>query len=69
MRRIVIWALSTLTVLVLLFSYRTSTSSIVGASGQVVAPTRAGSGGQAAPKTPAVPATPGTRAWPRPRST
>ena len=60
MRRIVIWALSTLTVLVLLFSYRTSTSSIVGASGQVVAPTRAGSGGQAAPKTPAVPATPGT---------
>ncbi|MEI2827295.1 MAG: FMN-binding protein [Dermatophilaceae bacterium] len=59
MRRIVIWALSTLTVLVLLFSYRTSTSSIVGASDQVVAPTRAASGGQAAPKTPPVPATPG----------
>ena len=60
MRRIVIWALSTLTVLVLLFSYRTSTSSIVGASGQVAAPTKAGSWGQAAPKTPAATTAPGS---------
>ena len=35
MRRITVWALSTITVVVLLFSYRTSTSS--GAAGSVVA--------------------------------
>ncbi len=47
MRRIVIWALSTLTVIVLLFSYHTSTSSVV-----ATAETRpATSGAQSAPST------------------
>lgn len=35
MRRILLWALSTLAVLVLLFSYHTSTSSRIGATQQV----------------------------------
>ena len=35
MRRIVLWALSTITTLVLLFSYHTSTSSTVSASTRV----------------------------------
>jgi len=38
MRRIVTWALSTLTVLVLLFSYHTSTSSAVAPAEQIAAP-------------------------------
>lgn len=37
MRRIVTWALSTVTVLVLLFSYHTSTSSVVAPAEQVAA--------------------------------
>ncbi|WP_448628420.1 FMN-binding protein [Geodermatophilus sp. URMC 64] len=43
MRRIVLWAMSTLTVLVLLFGYRTSTSSQL-TTGAVVAAPDAGSG-------------------------
>ena len=44
MRRIVTWALSTITVVVLLFSYRTSTSSIVGATSQVTSKAGPGAG-------------------------
>ncbi len=44
MRRITIWLLSTLSALVLLFSYHTSTSSSVAASTSIVGPLQAGTG-------------------------
>lgn len=67
MRRIVTWALSTITVVVLLFSYRTSTSSIVGATSQVTSKAGPGAGagnGKIADPTPTP--TPAPRPTPTP---
>src|SRR3569623_579089 len=51
MRRIVLWGMSTLTVLVLLFGYHTSTSSQAAAGGQssAVAPVQSGSAATSGP--------------------
>lgn len=64
MRRIVTWAMSTLTVLVLLFSYSTSRSSVVATAETRPVSTSTSQGATSTPSTPSTPSTSSTSSTP-----